>query len=102
MGTPLAQRAREAYERFDKIKSKIEKAKKKAEGYLETVKKLLDEDTRSGEIVKQALKYADKLAEKYIGASISKHPYFVYHKPHLEALITVLNASETHAHAMGA
>src|SRR5262245_32184289 len=102
MGTPITQRAREAYERFDKIKSKVEKAKKKAEGYIETVKKLLDEDTRSGEIVKQALKYADKLAEKYVGASITKHPYFVSHKPHPEALISVLTASDTHANAMQA
>lgn len=79
---------------------RYEKMKSKAESNYKTVKNLLDEDTRSGEIFKLGLKGMLKLGEKLVGRSLSKHPFFKYHKQHLEALVSALNASDTHNNAL--
>jgi hypothetical protein len=97
MGISITQAGKAAYERYKQAKSA-----KKAKELFESVKKVLDEDSRSGELVKLSIKYGAKAVEKIIGASISKHPYFTYHKAHIEALVAVLNASDTHANAMKA
>lgn len=89
---------KEAKAAYDRLK----KWKKTAKEYYQTAKNLLDEDTRSGEIFKQGLKYAMKLAEKYSGLPLTKHPYFEYHKKHLEILVGVMTASDTSENAMKA
>jgi hypothetical protein len=48
------------------------------------------------------LKGLTKLGEKIVGKGFSKHPYFAYHKTHLEALTGALTASDTHNNAMKA
>lgn len=94
----IFQTGKDAKAAYDRLK----KWKKTAKEYYETAKKLADEDTRTGEIFKQGLKGMMKLAEKFSGQALTKHPYFTYHKKHLEALANALNASETSKNAMKA
>jgi tetratricopeptide (TPR) repeat protein len=89
-----SQKAKDAYAKYKKYK--------KAKGYYETIKKIIDEDTRSSEVFKLGVKALTKLGDKVVGQSISKHPYFAYHKIHLEALGKALTASDTHRNAMDA
>lgn len=90
----ISQKAKDAYAKYKKFK--------KAKGYYDSVKKLIDEDTRGTEIFKLGLKGLTKLGEKIVGKGFSKHPYFAFHKVHLEALAGVLTASDTHNNAMKA
>ena len=90
----ISQQAKDAYAKY--------KTYKKAKGYYDSVKKLIDEDTRGTEVVKLGLKGLTKLGEKIVGKGFSKHPYFAYHKAHLEALTSALTASDTHNNAMKA
>lgn len=85
-------KAKAAYDRVKKLK--------KVKEYYETAKKLIDEDTRDGELFKQGIKAMMKLGEKVVGTSLSSHPYFKFHKVHLEALAGALNASAMHEKAM--
>lgn len=94
----LFQTGKDAKAAYDRLK----KWKKTAKEYYELAKKLADEDTRSGELFKLGLKGLMKMGEKIAGQSLSKHPYFTYHKKHLEALVSALNASETSKNAMKA
>ncbi len=90
----VSQLAKDAKAKYKKYKT--------AKGYYETVKAILDEDTRSGELFKQGIKGLTKIGEKLVGKGFSKHPYFAYHKTHLEALGSALTASDTHNNAMKA
>lgn len=95
----ITKKAKAVYEKYQKHK----KAKDKydaAKGHYETIKKILDEDTRSEEIFKQGLDGMMKLGEKVAGRSLTSHPYFAYHKIHLEALGDALTASSTHDNAL--
>lgn len=90
----LTAKGKAAYERYKKLK--------KAKEHYTSVKNLLDKDTRTGELVKLGFKGMIKLAEKVTGSSLGKHPYFAYHKKHIEALASALNATEKYKSAMQA
>lgn len=90
----VTQKAKDAHAKYKKYK--------KAKGYYESVKKLLDEDTRSTELFKQGLKGLTKIGEKLFGKGLTKHPYYAYHKKHLELLGQALTASDTHHNALKA
>lgn len=97
----LTAKAKAAYDKYQKVK----KAKghwDTAKGYYNSVKNILDEDTRSEEYFKLGLKGLMKLGEKAVGQSLSNHPYFAYHKVHLEILGKALTASSTHENGMKA
>lgn len=97
----LTAKAKAAYDKYQKV----QKAKghyDTAKGYYTSVKNLLDEDTRSEEVFKRGLEGLMKLGEKAVGKSLSNHPYFAYHKVHLEILGKALTASSTHENAMKA
>jgi hypothetical protein len=94
MGIQITEAGKALHERYKKLKS----AKKTAKENIGTVQKLLDEDTRSGELFKLGVKYGVKGLEA-LGLSITSNFYFKYHKAHMEALVAVLNASDTHANA---
>jgi tetratricopeptide (TPR) repeat protein len=97
----LTAKAKAAYEKYQKVK----KAKGRydtAKGYYNSVKNVLDEDTRSEEYFKLGLKGLMKLGEKAVGQSLTKHPYYAFHKAHLDVLGKALTASSTHENAMKA
>src|SRR5215469_6103278 len=81
----VSKKAAEAYELFKKIKE-IRKYKK-------DIEEVIDEDTRPGTLFKLSIEATLKIAGKAIGTSLTSHPYFTYHKAHIEALAKALNAS---------
>jgi hypothetical protein len=81
----VSRKAAEAYELFKKIKE-IRKYKK-------DIEEIIDEDTRPGTLFKLSIEVTLKIAGKAIGTSLTSHPYFTYHKAHIEALAKALNAS---------
>ncbi len=83
-------------------RKKAEGMKDQIEGYIETAKRIVDEDTRSSEIFTQTVKVGTKIAGKLLGADVTAHPYFAYHKEHLEILASVMEASDTVRNAMEA
>jgi hypothetical protein len=97
----LTAKAKAAYEKYQKVK-KAKDHYDTAKGYYENVKNLLNEDTRPAEIFKLGLDGLMKLGEKAVGQSLTKHPYFAYHKAHLEILGQALTATATHDNAMKA
>lgn len=66
---------------------------KKAYAYLKLVRGTLDENTRAGSAFQIGIKFTIDVAGKALGASLSSHPYFTYHKAHLEILGQALNAT---------
>jgi hypothetical protein len=97
----LTEKAKAAYDKYQKVK-KAKGHYDTAKGYYNSVRNVLNEDTRSEEFFKLGLKGLMKLGEKAVGQSLSKHPYFAYHKVHLEVLGQALTASSTHENAMRA
>ena len=83
--TVIANTARSAYQLF--------KRGKKARDFYNTVKATIDEDTRSGTLFKLGIKYSTDVLGKLLGESLSSHPYFKFHKAHLEILAQALNIS---------
>ncbi|HEY3972572.1 MAG TPA: hypothetical protein VGM18_06180 [Candidatus Sulfotelmatobacter sp.] len=81
----VTQKAADAYTLF--------KRTKKIYTYGKLVKQSIDEDTRTGALMKLGIRAMLDLAGKAIGTSLTSHPYFTYHKAHLEALAQALNAS---------
>ncbi len=81
----VSQKAADAYSLFKKIK--------KIHSYGKLVKESIDDDTRSGALMKLGIKGMLEIAGKALGTSLTSHPYFTYHKVHLEALAQALNAS---------
>lgn len=65
----------------------------KAYSYSKKALDLLDEKTRDGAILKISVDLAMDVAGKVLGASLSTHPYFVYHKAMLEYLAGALDAN---------
>jgi len=81
----VTQKAADAYSLFKKVK--------KIRTYSKLVKESIDEDTRSGALMKLGIRAMLDVAGKALGTSLTSHPYFKYHKVHLEALAQALNAS---------
>jgi len=81
----ITKKAADAYTLFKKVK--------KIRTYEKLVKESIDEDTRSGALMKLGIRAMLDIAGKAIGTSLTSHPYFTYHKVHLEALAQALNAS---------
>jgi hypothetical protein len=90
----VGQKAQDAYGKYKKVK--------KAAEYYGAIKKTLDEDTRSEGLLKLGVKGLLDLSKKLVGDAVAKHPYFTYHKAHLEVLGQALTASDTFDHAMQA
>lgn len=83
MSVPMS--ASDAYTLFKKGK--------KIRTYYKLVKESVDEDTRPGALMKLSIRGMLEVGGKLLGASLTSHPYFTYHKVHLEALAQALNAS---------
>jgi hypothetical protein len=81
----ITKKVADAYSLFKKAK--------KIRTYGKLVKESIDEDTRSGALMKLGIRAMLDIASKAIGTSLTSHPYFTYHKVHLEALAQALNAS---------
>ena len=81
----ITKKAADAYSLFKKAK--------KIRTYGKLVKESIDEDTRSGALMKLGIRAMLDIASKAIGTSLTSHPYFTYHKVHLEVLAQALNAS---------
>jgi len=90
----VGQKAQYAYDKYKNVK--------KAKEYYSAIKKTLDEDTRAEGLFKLGIKGLMELSKIVVGDMITKHPYFTYHKAHLEALGQALTASDTFDHAMQA
>ena len=69
------------------------KQAKKVRTYGKLVIESVDEDTRTGGLVKLGVRGMLEIAGKALGTSLTSHPYFACHKAHLEALAQALNAS---------
>jgi hypothetical protein len=76
------------------------KKAKKIRTYGKLIKESIDEDTRPGGLVKLGIRGMLEIAGKAMGQSLTSHPYFTYHKIHLEALGQALNASSNHDKAL--
>jgi hypothetical protein len=81
----ITKKAADAYALFKKVK--------KIKTYGTLIKDSVDENTRSGALMKLGIRAMLDLAGKALGTSLTSHPYFTYHKVHLEALAQALNAS---------
>jgi len=90
----ISQKASDAY-------SVLKKAKK-IRTYGKLVKESINEDTRPGGLMKLGIRGMLDIAGKAMGRSLTKHPYFTYHKVHLEALAQALNASSNQDKALEA
>jgi hypothetical protein len=87
----ISKRAADAYSRF--------KQAKKIRTYGKLIKESIDEDTRPGGLMKLGIRGMLDIAGKALGTSLTSHPYFTYHKAHLEALAQALNASSNYEKA---
>ncbi len=83
----ISKRAADAYTLFKKAK--------KIKTYGKLVLDSVDEDTRPGALMKLGIRGTLEIAGKALGVSLLSHPYFTFHKAHLEALALALNASAT-------
>ena len=81
----VSQQAAYAYSLYKNVK-KIRK-------YGKLVTEAVDEDTRAGALLTLGIDGMMAIASKALGTSLTKHPYFAFHKVHLEALVQALNAS---------
>jgi hypothetical protein len=83
----VSQQASYAYSLFKNVK--------KVRGYAKTIKDVIDDDTRPGTLLTLGIENMLNLAGKALGTNLSKHPYFAWHKAHIEALVQALNASSS-------
>jgi hypothetical protein len=83
----VSQQAANAYSLFKKAK--------KIRGYAKTIKDVIDDDTRPGTLLSLGIEGMLNLAGKALDTNLSKHPYFAFHKAHIEALAQALNASSS-------
>lgn len=77
---------------LSKVLAKADKAKKYYE-YVRRVEDAVDETKRDGALLKLGIKISMDLAKKWLGASLTTHPYYAYHKVMLDALADALNAA---------
>lgn len=96
-----AERGRVAYDKYKQGK-KVYKSGKKATDYLKLARGAFDEDTRSGSLLKLGIKASLDVGSKLLGSSLTSHPYFTYHKVHIEALAAAVNVSDVKANAEAA
>jgi hypothetical protein len=75
---------------------------KKIHTYGKLVKEAINENTRPGALMKLGIRGMLEIAGKAMGTSLTWHPYFTYHKIHLEALAQALNASSNQTNALDA
>ncbi len=61
--------------------------------YSRLVMDTFDEQTRTGGILKLGIEVALEVGSKFLGRSLSTHPYYTYHKVMIDALADTLNAS---------
>jgi hypothetical protein len=78
------------------------KKAKKIRTYGKLVKEAVNEETRPGAFMKLGIRGMLEIAGKVLGKSLTSHPYFTYHKIHLEVLAQALNASSNHDKALEA
>ena len=83
----VSQQASQAYSLF--------KYAKKIRGYAKTIKGAIDDDTRQGTLLSLGIEGMLNIAGKALGTNLGKHPYFAFHKAHIEALAQALNASSS-------
>jgi tetratricopeptide (TPR) repeat protein len=76
------------------------KGAKKIRTYGKLVKESINEDTRPSGLMKLGIRGMLEIAGKALGRSLTSHPYFTYHKAHLEALGQALNASSNQDKAL--
>src|SRR3954470_17025298 len=81
----VTNKAADAYSLFKKVK--------KIRTYGTLIRESIDENTRSSGLMKLGIRAMLEVAGKALGTSLTSHPYFTYHKAHLEALGMALNAS---------
>jgi hypothetical protein len=81
----VSQQAAYAYSLF--------KNAKKIRKYGKLVTEAIDDDTRPGALLTLGIDGMLRIAGKALGTNLSKHPYFAFHKAHLQALVQALNAS---------
>jgi hypothetical protein len=90
----ISKKAAGAYELFKKGK--------KIRTYGKLIKEGIDENTRPGALMKIGIRGLLDVAGKVLGTSLTSHPYFTYHKAHLEVLAQALNATSTRDGALAA
>jgi hypothetical protein len=90
----ISKKAADAYSLFKKAK--------KIRTYGKLVKEAINEDTQPGGLMKLGIRGMLDVAGKAVGTSLTSHPYFTYHKIHLEALAQALNASSNYDKALEA
>ena len=74
----------------------------KATDYIDTVKALIDRDTRASTAFQVGTSVLLSIGSKAVGSSLENHPYFALHKAHLQALSAALNAQASHNNAIEA
>ncbi len=75
---------------------------KKAYSWYKAVRDLFDENTRDGGYLKLGIKLTTEIGKRLLGRSISSHPFFSYHKAHIQALAEVLNVIHARKEAAAA
>ena len=74
------------------------KVKKYKRNY-ERIKRLVNEETRHGSLFKEALKGVLDAASRLIGAPLTRHPYYKYHKVHIDLLASSIDVMTAHEQA---
>jgi hypothetical protein len=80
----VSKKAADAFWLFRKVR--------KIRTYGKLIKESINEETRPGGLVKLGIRGMLEIAGKALGTSLTWHPYYTYHKVHLEALAQALNA----------
>jgi hypothetical protein len=86
---------------FSTVLARVNLAKKCYE-YARIVQNALDETKRDGALFKFGLKVSLDLCTKWLGTSLTTHPYYAYHKVMLDALADALNAAHNSRAAVAA
>jgi hypothetical protein len=90
----IASATADAYKRVKNLK--------KIRTYGKLITQAIDDDTRPGALMNLGIRGMLEIAGKALGTSLTSHPYFKFHKVHLEALGQALNASSNKDAAMEA
>lgn len=63
---------------------------------------MVDEETRNGSLFKEAVQGTVGIAGRLLGRSLLSHPYYVFHKPHMDVLAGAIDISSRHTEAQEA
>jgi hypothetical protein len=74
----------------------------KAFSYYKDIQQAMDRNRRTGGLLKLGIRLSADIAGAILGESITSHPYFSYHKAHIEALADALNVSANNKRAIEA